>query len=61
MDTNEIDNVTPNFGVQVAKSFTISAAASAGTVVGFVAIGAVVGKISKIRSAKKAKKSATDK
>lgn len=58
MDTNLNTTETP-FGVEITKTLALSAAAAAGTVIGFVVIGYVAGKVTTViekRNAKKALK-----
>lgn len=45
-----------SLGKEVAKAFTVSAAAAAGTVVGMIAIGYVVGKVQEFKARKAAEK-----
>jgi hypothetical protein len=59
MDTNEFTTETPetNFGVEIAKSFALSTAVTAGSLAGFVAIGYAYTKVQDIvRKRKNAKK-----
>ena len=45
-----------NFGKEIAKIFAVSAAMTAGTVAGFIAVGLTVNKIQEARKARKEKK-----
>lgn len=48
----------PSFGAQVGKAFAVSAIASVGTVVGFLAAGYAIGKFEEIKKKRAAKRDA---
>jgi hypothetical protein len=54
--TETADAPEINFGKEIAKIFAVSAAMTAGTVAGFIAVGLTVNKISEARKARKEKK-----
>lgn len=54
VETPESD--APSFAVELAKTLTTSAAATAGTLVGMVAVGFAVDKVQKIRASRASKK-----
>jgi hypothetical protein len=58
MDNIETTNETtePNFGTEIAKAAALSAVSAAGTVVGMIAIGYAVTKVTEFRKARIAKK-----
>lgn len=61
MDQNENSEETTqdiNFGKEIAKSFVLSTAVSAGTFAGILVIGLAVGKFLEIKDARQAKKDA---
>ena len=58
-----MDNIEPlatneelSLGAEVVKSLTVSAAAAAGTILGFIAISSLIDGFSKVRTARKNKK-----
>jgi Na+/glutamate symporter len=61
MDNNENRNETEDFefAKEIGKAFVFSAAATAGTVAGFVLVGTVMHKLSERKARKQAKKNPT--
>jgi hypothetical protein len=61
LDNNtDIDATDDSFAVQIAKSLAVSAATTAGTLIGFAVIGIAYDKFDKRRTARAAKKNQTE-
>jgi len=59
-DTNlEITTDDNNLGVEIAKTLAVSAAAAAGTLIGFIVVGYAYGKVTDLIKARRAKKTPT--
>lgn len=54
----ELEDIS--FGKEIAKEFTISLAATAGVLVGFIAVGLVVTRVKRFKAARNAKKTNTE-
>lgn len=52
------DSTELSFGKEIAKSFVISTAVSAGVIAGFAAVGLAINKFDEIKKARAAKKAA---
>lgn len=59
LDNTNIDAADDSFAVQIAKSLAVSAATTAGTLIGFAVIGIAYDKFDKRRIARAAKKNTT--
>lgn len=51
-----LESETSSFGKEIAKSFALSTAATAGVLAGFVVVGFTVSKVQDLMNARKAKK-----